>query len=299
MLAAAAGRELSGFYADGMSADERTSGQLTLGDILLTSGMDPADVLAIRHTNRPDGLPEVSAASSEAVLAYTRRQDARFRVFPERPPRRWLVFMDDGAHEGAHRSRYFGAYENNGEVIEERTEDARCFDLQPSPALAALKNRLVIDWTGPRRWHRRGVLAAEFRVLEIADPQVVPFPGFDRVLLDYRTLQEVVSDPHYSRWHSALSAVKGIYLITDSSNGKHYVGKADGQDGILGRWRAYALNGHGWNKGLIALPKNQHRNFMFSILRVFGPEATQKQVDASEIHFKRALLTRTYGYNAN
>jgi hypothetical protein len=143
-------------------------------------------------------------------------------------------------------------------------------------------------------------LAGEFRVLEIADPQVNPFVGYDKVRLTYKRLQAIVDDPHYSRWQSALSAVKGIYLISDMSNGKHYVGKADGAGGILGRWEAYAHNGHGWNKELVALPRGQCEHFVFSILRVFGPEAIQRQVDEAEVHFKEALLTRgKYGYNAN
>ena len=163
-----------------------------------------------------------------------------------------------------------------------------------------MRNRLVVGWTAPRSWHRKGVGAGEFRVLEIADPQVIPFVGYDKVRLSYRTLQAIVDDRHYSRWHSALSAVKGIYLISDTSNGKHYVGKADGPGGILGRWESYARNGHGWNKELVALPKGQSEHFQFSILRVFGPEATQRQVDEAEVHFKEALLSRgKYGYNAN
>lgn len=283
-----------------MTSDALPSGQLTLGDILAVSGVvDLTGVLAIRHTAQADGLPDVSHASPEAVIAYTRDQDARFRVFPEHPPGLWLVFMEDGTHEGLHRSRFYGAYENHGEATDERTDTNRRFNLRPSPVLGLMKNRLVVEWTTPRRWHRRGVLAGEFRVLEIADPQVIPFPGFDKVRLSYTKLQQMVDDPHYSRWHSALSAVKGIYLISDSSNGKNYVGKADGVEGIFRRWKSYALNGHGWNKELVALPKNQCEMFVFSILRVFGPEATQKQIDAAEVHFKEALHSRKYGYNAN
>lgn len=37
----------------------------------------------------------------------------------------------------------------------------------------------------------------------------------------------------------------GIHLITDTRDGRHYVGKADGSENILQRWTAYATNGHG------------------------------------------------------
>lgn len=276
---------------------------LTLGHLLTVfGGDDPRDVLAIRHTSLPNGLPDVSYAAPAEVLAYTRDQDARYRVFPEHPAGLWLVFMEDGAHEGEHRSRFYSAYTNDGEALDERSDTNRRFNLSASPFMASLKDRLVIDWTTPRRWHRRGALAAEFKVLEIADPQVIAFPGFDRVELPYAHLQRILNDPHYSRWHSALSAVKGIYLIADASNGKLYVGKADGAEGILGRWKAYAGDGHGGNvalKDLDELDLTHREHFVFSILRVFGPESPQKQILDSEAHYKAALLSRDFGYNKN
>ena len=108
------------------------SGQLTLGDILTASGLnDLTDVLAIRHTDRADGIPDVSHASPEAVVAYTRNQDARFRVFPEQYAgvRLWLVFMADGTQDGTRRARFYGAYDNHGEALSERTETNRRFSI--------------------------------------------------------------------------------------------------------------------------------------------------------------------------
>ena len=274
------------------------SGELILGDILASSGIhDLTDVLAIRHTDRTDGIPDVRHASPDAVIAYTRDQVAR--VFPKNPAKVWLVFMEDGSYGGAHRSRFYGAYDNRGEDLGERTETNRRFNISPSPTLAALQHRLVIGWTSPRTFHRGGAKAAKFRVLEIADPEVIPFPGFDSMLLTYKKLQRVVEDPHYSRWHSALGAVKGIYLITDTSNGRQYVGKADGSGGIFARWSAYATDGHGSNRELAALPEDQCEHFVFSILRVFEPRALQPQVDAAEKHYKLALRSREFGYNRN
>lgn len=52
---------------------------------------------------------------------------------------------------------------------------------------------------------------------------MVPFPGFDNVLLRYHKLCEMVGDSCYSDWQVALSEVQGIYLITDSTNGKQYI----------------------------------------------------------------------------
>lgn len=96
--------------------------------------------------------------------------------------------------------------------------------------------------------------------------------------------------------------MQGIYLITDTSTGQLYVGKADGSERILGRWTAYARDGHGGNvalRQLAGLDSTHARHFQFSILQVFGPNAPTADVDEAEAHYKRALLTRQYGLNRN
>ena len=45
-------------------------------------------------------------------------------------------------------------------------------------------------------------------------------------------------------WKTALANQKGVYLITDSSNGKKYVGSATGENMIWGRWKDYIANGN-------------------------------------------------------
>lgn len=220
-----------------------------------------------------------------------------------------MVFLADGKR----RSRLWGTFENHGEVIEERTDEVRCYDLRPSPFLSPLNDRLIVEWDTPRSWHRSASAASAMRmpVLEIADRDKVPFPGFDGVLLSYQQLMDMVDDPRYSDWRAALSEVQGIYLITDFTNGKQYVGKADGSERILGRWTTYAKDGHGGNIALrelayISVPgeakkqKTDHaRHFVFSLLRVFGPSTPSTEVNSAESHYKEALMTRQFGLNRN
>lgn len=205
--------------------------------------------------------------------------------------------------DGGRRSRLHTAYENHGEVESRRANGLREFDLRPSELLGSLKDRLVVEWSRDAvNWAKSGVAASAFPVVEIADPVVVPFPGLDRLLVTYDELQAVVDDRRYAQWRSALGAVQGIYLIADSTNGKLYVGKADGGERILGRWMAYARDGHGGNvalKHLAGLDPSHARHFRFSILQVFGPAATSREIDAAEAHFKAALLTRQHGLNRN
>jgi hypothetical protein len=292
------------------------SGTLRLGHVIASLGAEhqPAiglkDVRLIRHSYRPgvhDALTGPEDVTIARVLEYTRSQSISTRRFPAEPERYWVVLIADGQR----RSRLFGVYENFGEIVSERTEMYRCFDLRPSGFMKSLADRLVVEWTSPRSWHRHAGSAADLPVLEIADRDKVAFPGFDHVALTYHQLQEMVSDQRYAEWRTALSEVQGIYLITDSSNGKQYVGKADGAERILGRWTSYARDGHGGNKalrelavasaadGTSATRPNHARHFVFSILRVFGPSASSSEVDAAESHYKRALMTREFGLNRN
>jgi hypothetical protein len=104
--------------------------------------------------------------------------------------------------------------------------------------------------------------------MEIADVEPVPFPGFDRLVLDYAQLQAVMREHRYAAGRTALASVIGVYLTTDTRDGRHYVGKADGAESIRQRWRAYATNGDGGNSELRNLDPT---SFRFSLLRVFDP----------------------------
>ena len=142
----------------------------------------------------------------------------------------------------------------------------------------------------------RASTAASYPVMGIADAEPVPFPGFDRLILDYPQLQAVMREHRYASWRTALSSVVGIYLITDTRDGRHYVGKADGEENIRQRWTVYATNGHGGNVELRGLDP---LSFRYSLLRVFDPSTPTSAIDASESHFKVALDSRRHGLNRN
>ncbi|OLT42367.1 excinuclease ABC subunit C [Serinicoccus sp. CNJ-927] len=290
-----------------------TTSTLTLGHVLNALGAEHQppvgleEIRVIRHVFKPghDGhLQGPEDLTVEKVMEYTRRQSVSTRSFPASPERYWVAFVADGQS----RSRLWGSFENLGEREDERTEHNRFWSLRPVGLLAGLEGRLVIDWSSPLTWNRAATRAADLPVIEIADRDAVPFPGFDRVLLPFHELQDMVEDSRYAQWRTALSEVQGIYLITDSSTGKQYVGKADGAERILGRWGSYARDGHGGNVGLRSLMEldpqadvtvGQARHLVFSLLRVFGPSTSSSEVDAAESHYKEALLTREFGLNRN
>lgn len=268
---------------------------LTFGAILQTAGIDPSKALVIRHAyvreHEDDGLPGIHADSTDAeILEYTRQQSAKPRVFPVVPPRTWLIFIP----EGGDRARLWSVLENRGETSNDGA--LRTFDLADSEQLADLRARLVIGWRSPRAWRINATTAAGYPVMEIADAQPIRFPGFDRLVLDYPQLQAVMREHRYASWRTALASVTGIYLITDTSDGRHYVGKADGEESIRQRWTAYATNGHGGN---VELRNTNPTTFRFSLLRVFDPATPTREIDAAESHFKLALDSRRHGLNRN
>lgn len=71
------------------------------------------------------------------------------------------------------------------------------------------------------------------------------FPGYDKVNISWQELSRVIEKDN---WKTALQNQKGIYLLTDISNGKTYVGAAYGETMILGHWRAYVKNRTRWKR---------------------------------------------------
>ncbi len=104
-------------------------------------------------------------------------------------------------------------------------------------------------------------------------------------------------------WRSALSNVKGVYLIADKLTGKQYVGSAYGDECIWQRWSAYAKDGHGGNRELQNLLSERGEkykyNFKYSILEVCNMNLGNEYIIGRESYWKEVLQTREFGLNKN
>ena len=151
---------------------------------------------------------------------------------------------------------------------------------------------------------KNGVPVAKIPIAFILDKRVAltDFLGFDQVNIDYKTLKHIVSDNIVS-WKSALSNVKGVYLIVDTLTGKQYVGSAYGDECIWQRWTNYAKDGHGGNvelKELLKVNGEEYKlNFEYSILEVCNMNLGNEYIIQRETHWKKVLLTRKFGLNKN
>ena len=123
------------------------------------------------------------------------------------------------------------------------------------------------------------------------------FPGYDKVNLSWKELSRVLEK---DSWKTALQNQKGVYLITDTSNGKKYIGSAYGDEMILHRWKSYIKSGNGNNKELKELDfEHIKENFRFSILDIYKSTTEMQVIIDRESWWKEVLLSRKFGYNAN
>ncbi|WP_280166551.1 GIY-YIG nuclease family protein [Priestia aryabhattai] len=178
------------------------------------------------------------------------------------------------------------------------------YELKKLSGFEELENRLLIKWE-----NRAQAWCMKFETSEKEIVQLLPkgyvrdFPGYLEINLSFRELQKVIDDPNANNiWHKMLSSVGGVYLIVDTEDGLQYVGSAAGKEGILGRWKEYANNGHGGNKKLreiIEINPERVQNFRFSILQTLPRTLTRNEALIEESKYKHKLGTRAYGLNLN
>lgn len=131
------------------------------------------------------------------------------------------------------------------------------------------------------------------------------FPGYNNVRLTHSDLQFIVGS-EAPEWKHHLSSVKGVYCITDTSNGQLYIGSAYGDnDGIWGRWKNYGnvKNLTGGNKTFEEIKDNgaDHiiDNFTYSIIEIFDMRTEDSHIIKREEYWKKVFQSVRFGMNNN
>ncbi len=135
----------------------------------------------------------------------------------------------------------------------------------------------------------------------IPSARLSDFNGFNNVLLSHKDLQ-FIAKYEAPEWKNALENVKGIYVITDVSNGKIYIGSATGEKGIWQRWCSYAKGLTGDNKDFKNIIKEKgedyiKNNFTYAILEIFDMKTRDDYIIGREYHWMKVFQTKKFGMN--
>jgi len=278
-------------------------------DHLITEvGLDLADVRLLRHQDTRWGKGRTPFSlwrdDSEEFARYQSTQKRDFRSYFSGS--HWASFV--GTSDGG--TLFVGLYEIAlaGPLPEgwidpltqvppggttEAAQDYDLYETRLSPLLAEYIGRVSIDWNrgGERSWRQR----ADRRnkpILTIAESFREPdYPGHTQLISTLAALDNLPVS-----WQAVLASSKGVYLLTCPRTREQYVGIATGEQGFLGRWREYAMTGHGGNVGL---KSREPSDYQISILEVMGSAATAEDLFKAETLWKRKLQSGEMGLNRN
>ena len=191
-----------------------------------------------------------------------------------------------------------------GEITKKTGNSGLVYEGKPIKEYEKYFGRLIIEYHNKTQQLVRKAdgLIQELKVHKIIDNIFEDtFPGYENVCISWKELESIKNN---DSWRTALKNQKAIYLITDCSNGKMYVGSATGRDMLLGRWSAYIENGHGGNKELEEVVKEKgfnyiKQNFQYSILEIFQSKVLEEVIIQREFWWMAVLKSREFGYNSS
>ena len=264
--------------------------------LLRDEGIDPADVKLVRHQDW---------RHAETPYQLWWRAVGRFELYQQIQRRsvfkgaQWLAsFVGTPLNE----TLFVGIYKVKGvgkakrglidPITRKDVGGLNLYNLALSSKLAAYRGRLTIEWgEGYRSWVQLA-RKKEKTIKEIHRAASEPaFPGF----LDFcERLSNLATVP--ASWRFALSAVAGVYLLTNPDTGKQYVGSAQGEGGFWGRWKQYAASGHGGNRRMQDVPA---ADYQVSVLEFASSSAKPDEIAKLESRWKQKLLSRKFGLNVN
>lgn len=204
-------------------------------------------------------------------------------------------------------ARFVGVYKVGNKVDSPYIHGDMLCDMDIVAAFESLTHRIVIEWgKSAKTWCQdyETQIKSVIRIDEgFEDENGVPrFQSYTQTILPYEKLRAIfIHDDQ--EWKTVLKAVNGIYLIQDMCNGKQYVGKTSGRNGIWGRWEEYfKTGGHGNNVKLVEKINEDAayaHNFQWTILETLPINVTDGESSFRETLYKEKFLTRKFGYNEN
>lgn len=282
---------------------------LLLSDLLKNNNIDPSEVVLIRHVLSHDNCKE--CYDKGFIKEYTQIQDKNKQMLKK--SKYWMVFINtSGTQAKLYRMYKYKGYSSVTEnqmpegfpFPEMYTGDYNFYELEETELFEDLIDRLIIEWgSATQSWYQNATKHKPIVAINNQSKHV--FEGYENCIYTFDQLKEIVDDMGmgiYEDHYKALSQVKGVYLIIDTTDGKQYIGSAYGEKGIFGRWSEYVNTHHGGNAEFIKLLKKEperYRKFRFTILKIFSEGATVKEVLDAEDLYKAKLGSTEFGLNDN
>ncbi len=288
---------------------------LDFNALLQLAGIDPSEVLIVRHVPQEKDLrqvlPWLVAERPDLWLTYqsvqwetlekamTKGKYVASFIGQDRGEATFAGFYRIGAWKSVTSAAY-RALPGNQELMDlgmtgrsDDMPDCLLFDLEELEHFSDWIGKLTIAWPKPYqqwwRWGGRGVFKVE--TIEAESRFVKAMPDWQDITLSWNELQCLPGS-----WQKSLAEWRGIYFIYDAKREAGYVGSAAGTDNLLGRWRDYARSGHGGNR---ELRSSDPADLRFSILQRTSPDMDMRDIVALEASWKKRLHTREFGLNAN
>ena len=277
--------------------------QELLSSRLNKCGVESTDrIKLVRQKDARQDLYELYRHKKEEFLNYQSAQS--------KPVFNKVDYIVSFIGEEGNSARFIGAYKIVETIELNKTDkpsgvkdiDNYFYKMQELPGFDDMKERVIIKWGNAIAWHQW--YKNEMEVIEISPGlsyrQFTDYMDFE---LSFDELSDIINN-EYPDWKKMLSAVYGVYVISDAKSSKLYIGSAYGENGgIWGRWSEYVkTNGHGNNKTLKELVDNDPnyaQNFTFSLVMTMSKSSTKEAVIAKEQLFKRKFGTIANGLNNN
>lgn len=203
-------------------------------------------------------------------------------------------------------ARMVGVYQ----ILERDTErenltggDKYCYKMVEVDGFDELNERVIVDWgDSARAFHQR--LDKNDKVIVAVERKGFNWvcPDYEEISLTYGELSHIVKEG-LEAWKRKLTAVNGIYVISDRKTGRLYVGSTYNRDGIWGRWKDYARTGHGGDVKLVSLiaeaPDYAKNNLVWSILQTLPLNVSDIEAIRVETMWKNKLGRSVCDFNKN
>jgi len=157
-----------------------------------------------------------------------------------------------------------------------------------------LKERVIIEWgQATLSWHQ-WLDKNDKEVIEITPGLDYIFPGYSQIIITLGQMQNIIIEKEYPEWKKMLSSFNCIYIISDKSKERVYIGSTYNQEGIWKRWKEYAqTNGHGNNVELKKIYEEDNsylkKNFTWSILEILPIGISNNEAIKKETLYKQKL----------